>query len=174
MEVHFSSICGLEVEINKFLYASTRDRHQSRSICFEATPFLEIGMSRVLAAALSNPSKQKVITFPITTSTFRLFMCSLRLMKVVLRCQTQDSLRSALWEPATFQTRKKTTVMPAQRIPPTQLEHGETCSTAQATQGHYKSVHAVWEGQDTQTQDSRLTECPHLSKRLSSIRRPAS
>ena len=31
--------------------------------------FLEIGMSRVLAAALSNPLKQNVLLFPITTST---------------------------------------------------------------------------------------------------------
>ena len=49
-------------------------------------------MSRVLAAALSKPSKEKVLLFPITTLTFCIFMCSKRLMKVVLWCQNQDAL----------------------------------------------------------------------------------
>ena len=84
----FFLIFGLEAVI--CFYPSTRDGHQSRSIRFEATPFLDIGMSRVPTAALSNPSKQKILLFPITTSTFCLFMCSQRLMKVVLRCQNQD------------------------------------------------------------------------------------
>ena len=44
-----------------------------------------------------------VLLFPITTSTFCLFMCTLRLMEVVLRCQNQDALRSALCGPATSQ-----------------------------------------------------------------------
>ena len=30
-------------------------------------------------------------------------MCSWRLMRVVLQCQNQDGLRSALWGPATYQ-----------------------------------------------------------------------
>ena len=70
LEVHVSEIFGLEVVIS--FYASTRDGHQSRSIRFEATPSLEIGMSRVVAAA-SSPSKQTVLLFPITTSTFCFF-----------------------------------------------------------------------------------------------------
>ena len=37
------------------------------------------------------------------TSTFCLFMCCQRLMKVVLQCQNQDALRSALRRPATSQ-----------------------------------------------------------------------
>ena len=84
-------------------YASTREEYQSRSIRFEATPFFSGSMPEVLAAASSNPSKQKVLLFPITTSTFYLIMCCWRLMKVVLQCQNQDALRSALWEPTTSQ-----------------------------------------------------------------------
>ena len=37
------------------------------------------------------------------TSTFCLFMCCQRLMKVVFQCQNQDALRSALRRPATSQ-----------------------------------------------------------------------
>ena len=62
-----------------------------------------IKTSRMLAAALLKPSKQKDFLSPITTSTFCFFMCSWRLMKVVLRFQNQDALGSALWEPATSQ-----------------------------------------------------------------------
>ena len=69
---------------------------------YALTSFFEqksIKMPRVLATALTNPSKQKDFLFPITTSTFCPSMCSHRLMKVVLRCQSQDALRSALLGP---------------------------------------------------------------------------
>ena len=55
-------------------------------------------MSIVPVAALSKSSKQKVL---FTTSTPCLFMCSWRVMKVVLQFQNQDALRSAPWGPAT-------------------------------------------------------------------------
>ena len=78
-------------------------------------------MSRVLAAALSKPSQQKVLLFPITTSTSCLFMCSERLTKVVSRCQKPSRLTgSAPWEPAISQNLAgfKPPLSPAQRIPP--------------------------------------------------------
>ena len=50
---------------------------------------------------LSSP--QKLLLFPITTSTCCLFMCCQRLMNVVLQCQNQDAFRSALRRPATSQ-----------------------------------------------------------------------
>ena len=97
----FQTIFGLEVEMS--FYACTRGGHQSRSRHSGSTPFLKRSMVGVLAAALSNPSKQVVLLFP-TTSTFCLYMCSQRLIKFVLQCQNQDALARSFSELGGIQT----------------------------------------------------------------------
>ena len=82
-------------------------RDSARACWFDArwsnTIFLEVGLSRVLVAASSKPSNRKVLS-TITTSTFCLFMCSWRLMKIDLRCQNPAAFTSALWGPQLLRT----------------------------------------------------------------------
>ena len=64
-------------------------------------------------------SKQKVLLFPITMSTFCFFMCYVRLMKVVIWCQNQDAWKCALGaRNVSERGGVKTTIMSAQRFPP--------------------------------------------------------
>ena len=118
---------GLEVEMSS--YACTNHvRYTLKQLHFG-----EIGMFRVLVAALSNPSNQKVQLFPITTSTCCLFMCSSRLRKKS-SCAVSKPGRS--WKCALLVRNiselggVKTTIVPVQR---TLCRVGQTAEWSQSS-----------------------------------------
>ena len=86
----------------------------------------------LLSGRMLKASPPKYVFFPLPLSSSNQTKCTQRLVEVVLRCQNQDALRSALWRPATPQHPQglKTSTVHPQRVPPYDRRCARLCAQA--------------------------------------------